>query len=106
MAFLLIWAKSSEKRLDDIYNYYCEKAGSKIARKIVTGVIIETQKLVRNPFMGQKEILLEDRSEIYRYLLCGNYKVIYYVEEQKNLIHVMDIFDTRQNPQKLHQAEQ
>jgi len=46
--------------------------------------------------MGQKGLFLEELSENYRYILSGNYKVIYRITNSE--IIITDIFDTRQNP--------
>lgn len=37
----------------------------------------------------------------YRYLVEGNYKVIYSYQPEKSVIHVEVIFDTRHDPEKL-----
>jgi len=46
--------------------------------------------------------LLKDRKETYRYLIFKNYKILYSVDSQQNLIKVADVFDTRQNPKKIN----
>ena len=101
MDLKVIWSQSAEFRLDIIFEYYYEKASKVIAKKLVRGIINETQYLKKNPFIGQVEPLLNDRIEIYRFLIYKNYKIIYSVDENKNLIKIADVFDTRQNPKKL-----
>lgn len=101
MELKVIWSQSAEFRLDNIYKYYLEKASEVIAKKLVRGIINETQSLKKNPFIGQVEPLLIDRIETYRYLVIKNYKIIYSVDKSKNLIKIADVFDTRQNPEKL-----
>ena len=49
--------------------------------------------------MGQREPLLINYSIVYRYLVEGDYKIIYSIEHDE--IRINRIFDTRQNPQKL-----
>lgn len=49
--------------------------------------------------MGQREPLLIKYSVIYRYLIKGDYKIIYSIENDEVIIN--RIFDTRQNPKKL-----
>ncbi len=53
------------------------------------------------PFIDQVEELLADRVETYRYLVCGNYKVLYVVNEIQKHINISDVFDARQNPIKI-----
>jgi hypothetical protein len=60
---------------------------------------INTLLLENNPFIGNKEPLLENREKEYRYLLEGNYKIIYSVDG--NIVRVNSIFDFRQSPIKI-----
>jgi plasmid stabilization system protein ParE len=99
--FTVIWSDFAEIQLDDIYDYYTNKVGSKVANNIVTGIIIESDKLKSSPFIGQVEELLSERKIQYRYLVVNNYKLIYSVDEQRAFIKIADVFDTRQNPPKL-----
>jgi len=87
--------------LTDIFEYYNFNAGVKIAQKLVEGIINESLKLSKNPFIGQKEELLSDRVQEYRYLVYKNHKIIYWIDKIKKMILVSHIFDTRQNPIKM-----
>lgn len=51
------------------------------------------------PKSGQIELELEKLHQHYRYLLIGNYKIIYRIET--DFIIINDVFDTRQNPNKI-----
>ena len=44
------------------------------------------------------EELLLDRENVYRYIVCKSYKIIYSIDANLKLIKIADIFDTRQNP--------
>lgn len=56
--------------------------------------------LSRNPKMGQIEFFLEHLNQGHRYLLVNpHYKLIYF--ETVNFVFIIDVFDTRQNPEKL-----
>jgi plasmid stabilization system protein ParE len=101
----VIWSEFAETQLDEIYEYYKEKASLKIANKIVTGIIKESDKLIKASFIGQEEDLLKDREIHYRYLVFKNYKVIYSVDEQNGFIKIADVFDTRQNPPKIKRTK-
>ncbi|WP_187269291.1 type II toxin-antitoxin system RelE/ParE family toxin [Algibacter pacificus] len=46
MELKLFWTDFSQKELEKIYKYYREKAGTKIAKKLVNGIYNETLKLV------------------------------------------------------------
>ena len=105
MNFKIIWSDFSETQLDEIYEYYEKKVSLKVANKIVTGIIKESEKLIKASFIGQKEELLKDREIQYRYLVFKNYKVIYSVDEQNGFIKIADVFDSRQNPPKLKRTK-
>lgn len=47
--------------------------------------------------MGQVEELLVHRNQKFHYLVYKNYKVIYWINEAKNQIEIMNVFDCRQD---------
>ena len=95
----------AETQLDEIYDYYEKKASTKVAKKLVRGIINESKKLIKSPLIGQEEELLKQRETEYRYLVFKNYKLIYSVDNQNGYIKIADIFDTRQNPTKLKRTK-
>ncbi|KAB1069831.1 type II toxin-antitoxin system RelE/ParE family toxin [Tamlana haliotis] len=101
MELKLFWTDFSQNELEKIYEYYREKAGTHIAKKLVNGIYNETLKLRRQPEIGQFEDLLNNRIQEFRYLVYKNYKVIYWINYEKNRIEINDVFDTRQNPVKM-----
>ncbi len=105
MILKIIWSEFAETQLDEIYKYYEKEAGSKIAKKLIKGIINEPKKLIKTPFIGQEEELLKQRKIEYRYLVFKNYKLIYSVDTENGFIKVADIFDTRQNPPKLKRTK-
>lgn len=105
MNYEVVWSKFSEEILDEIFNYYEEVAGERIANKIALGIVISTKILINNPYIGSTEPLLANRAIAYRYIVTGNYKIIYSVDNEENLIKIYDVFDTRQNPSKMNRFE-
>jgi toxin ParE1/3/4 len=105
MDLKIIWSDFSETQLDEIYEYYKKRASLKVATKIVTGIIKESEKLIKTSFIGQEEELLKDREIQYRYLVFKNYKVIYSVDEKSGFVKIADVFDTRQNPSKMKRTK-
>jgi len=101
MELEVYWTRFAQDKLSDIYDYYEITASSKIARNLVTGIIDQTIKLDKNPNIGQKEELLKNRPEEFRYLVYKNYKIIYWTNTIKNRIDIINVFDTRQNPEKI-----
>lgn len=105
MKFEIIWSEFAEKQLDAIFEYHLEKAGYRIAKKLIQKIISEPNKLKNNPYIGQVEDLLKARKEIYRYLVCKNYKLIYSFDEKKERVKIIDVFDTRQNSIKIERSK-
>jgi len=101
----IIWSLFAEEKLDEIFEYHKTEANIRIARRLIYNLIKATDILIKNPYIGQVDELLIDRTESYRYLLHGNYKVIYSVDTEKGFIKIADIFDTRQNPLKISKSK-
>jgi len=105
MKLKIVWSEFAENELDKIFEYYSQKAGIRIAKKLIKEIISEPNKLLKNTFISQVENLLLDREIKYRYLTCNNYKIIYAINEEKKLIQISDVFDTRQNPVKIKRTK-
>ncbi|WP_269237042.1 type II toxin-antitoxin system RelE/ParE family toxin [Flavobacterium flavigenum] len=78
--------------------YYKYKAGVKVAKKLISGLIDCSLSLEFNAYGGQREELLAERIQDFRYSLFKNYKIIYWIDEQKSIVYIANVFDTRQNP--------
>ncbi|HPE55540.1 MAG TPA: type II toxin-antitoxin system RelE/ParE family toxin [Bacteroidales bacterium] len=99
MELRTFWTDSARYQLEDIFDYYKNKANIRIARKLVKRIIERTIQLEQNPNSGAKELLLSNRKFEYRYLVEGNYKIVYWKED--NYLKIAAVFDSRQNPEKL-----
>ncbi|MDQ7916307.1 type II toxin-antitoxin system RelE/ParE family toxin [Mesonia sp. MT50] len=101
MELEIIWAEFSEFQLDKIFEYYKKEANFDIALEIIEGILNEPEILRKNPFVGQKEPLLKERTIEYRYLVYKSFKIIYSVDEKNAKIKIADVFGTRQFPDKI-----
>lgn len=99
MEIKIEWSELSERQLKDIFDYYSLEVSTGIAKKIINGIIDRVTILENNPLAGTKEELLNEYSEDFRYLVEGNYKIIYW--KMENLIMIASVFDCRQNPNKI-----
>lgn len=86
-----------------IYEYYAEVAASK-ADEILEELIERTKQLESHPLSGPIEPFYAKCGFNYRFLVHGNYKIIYKVEG--NTVFVMRFFDARQNPEKMQKSEE
>jgi toxin ParE1/3/4 len=99
MEIKVFWTETALNNLEDIFEFYKYKASVRVARRLVKGLIKSTLKLQESPQIGRKEELLSDRKFEYRFLVVGNYKIIYWIEN--NYIKIATVFDCRQNPEKI-----
>lgn len=99
MGMKILWSDFALAELEEILYYYQVKASSTVALSLVRTIFKKTLILKTNPFVGVKESLLSDRPDEYRYLVYKNYKIIYRCND--NLIVIIKVFDSRQNPAKI-----
>jgi len=99
MGLKIFWTDSARLQLEDIFKYYHENAGLKITQKLKNQIYNRTNQLEAFPESGPREPLLSARRFDYRYLIEGNYKIIYWVDNQN--IKIAAVFDCRQNPSKM-----
>lgn len=97
----IFWSDLAKANLREIRAFYQIFANSKVAKSIVSKIIDKTRLLRDQPEMGQLEDnpLVVERN--FRYLVEGNYKIVYKVYLEDQTILIATIFDTRQNPKKL-----
>ena len=101
----IFWTQFAEDKLQDIFDYYKVKAGIKTSRKIITQIVDRTIDLSKNPRIGPQEELLKDRLHEFRYLISTNYKIIYYINFETKRIVIANVFDVRQNPEKIQETK-
>ena len=95
----IIWTNFASDSLITVYKYYKEAASEDVAKKIKFKIFAATRQLLKHPLSGQIETNLQKLGEEHRYLVEGNYKIIY--KRVKEGILIIDVFDTRQDPIKI-----
>lgn len=94
----IIWLPAAQRNLNNVYKFISKKsvqAAIKTHNKLLDAV----EPLLNFPQMAPIEPLLEDRDKIYRALVVGKYKIIYYFE--KNTIYIAAVWDCRQSTKRL-----
>ncbi|MBI5540074.1 MAG: type II toxin-antitoxin system RelE/ParE family toxin [Bacteroidia bacterium] len=99
MEIIVVWSDSAIEELRNIYDYYYSKASKRVADKITNSIVDKTILLEITPRIGQKEELLAHFKQEIRYLVQGNYKIVYLIKE--NIVSIATVFDCRQDPIKL-----
>jgi plasmid stabilization system protein ParE len=86
--------------LETIYDFLAEKSQS-AAQRTIESLLSRSKQLESFPESGVKQEIIEPGSNEYRYLVEGNYKVIYSYQQEYQVVHIAVIFDTRYNPEEL-----
>ena len=101
----LFWTDQALSQLEDIFDHNKLTASLSTAGRIATSIVDKTVLLEKTPRIGTKEELLKKWKKEYRYLVEGNYKIIYWIEDTKRQINIAAIFDCRQNPMKMKEIK-
>jgi plasmid stabilization system protein ParE len=105
MELEVYWTQLAEDKLEDIYNYYKLKAGKRIAKKLIHGIVDITIDLHKQPEIGPVEFLLNKRKQEFRYLVFKNYKIVYWINSDFRRIEIANVFDCRQDPIKINETK-
>ncbi len=101
MELTIYWSHFAEEKLKEIFEYYKINVNINVAENLVIGIVEAASEIKNHPFAGQKEDLLKDRIQEYRYIVFKSYKIIYWVDESNKMILISHVFDTRRNPEQL-----
>ena len=96
----IIWSDFAKSMLKDIHYYYKKKVNKVIAERIINNIFTATNQLKEFPNSGTEEETLKRLKQNHKYLVNGNYKIIY--KEIKEGVLITDVFDIRQNPTKIN----
>jgi plasmid stabilization system protein ParE len=91
--FSTIWTNEAFEDLLQIEDFL----GTDKASKVIDKIIDRTRQLQDFPLSGK--IQPTQTKQEYRFLVEGNYKIIY--SFRSNKVYINTIFDTRQDPEKL-----
>ncbi len=100
----IYWTDFAKSELKKIYVYYDTEVGATLALGILQQLLSHVDVLIDHPEFGRVEELLMDRPGQFRFLVCQNYKIIYLINNLKERIEILDVFDTRLNPEKIKRS--
>ena len=95
----IFWTKFALNSLHNIFNYYKENVNKLVAQNIKNSILSGTRQLEKQPLSGTIEKLLLNMEEGHRYIIRGNYKIIYKIQNKK--LFITDVFDTLQDPESI-----
>ena len=94
----MIWSTEALVDLETIYDFLAEQSPS-AAQNIIENILLRASQLETFPESGAMQLELKVADKEYRYLVEGNYKIIYRTTDQ--YVYVVTVFDTRRHPDKL-----
>jgi plasmid stabilization system protein ParE len=101
----LNWTVFAKGELHKIFQYHKSKSNLKTAKNTLEDISKQVLILEKFPFIGQKEELLAESKQNFRYFLHANHKIIYYIDLEINLVEIVDIFDCHQEPLKIKRTK-
>lgn len=100
MAMRIVWTARYNKSLENIFTCARDFYSRSTLKKLNSSIKNAEAMLIDNSLLGAIEPLLRGREEEYRHIVVKPYfKIVYRVEG--NIIYMIDIWDTRRNPEKL-----
>ena len=105
MGLKIYWTDFAKIEVKSIYIFLKREVNLEIAKKVTDEITQETKVLINLPYLGQIEEALRDRTKEFRHLICGNYKIIYWINLDKNQIEIWDVFDCRQELLKIKRTK-
>lgn len=96
----VIWSREALIDLENIYDFLAEKSPH-AAKQTIENILARTRQLETFPDSGSIQKTLKTKHKAYRYLVEGNYKIIYSYRSKVLTVYIETIFDTRQDPGKL-----
>jgi plasmid stabilization system protein ParE len=92
--------KPAQRRLNQIDDYYKEQGNKRHGTRLRKSIVKQSRLLSKHPEMGPEEPNLKHLGQGHRFILVEKlYKVVYLIA--KPIIFITDVFDTRQDPDKM-----
>ena len=98
----IIWSQLAKIQLREIFDYHLAVASERVALRLVEKITSCVNILRDNPQAGSCEESLTAYPQGFRYLVEGNYKIVYYTTENTTIIVL--VFDCRRDPAKLRKS--
>ena len=98
--YVIVWSDKALKQLDEIFEFIAKDSPNSAA-KVVDVLLKEVECLSTFPKLGKTDESLKFLKKDHRFLIKGNYKIVYHIMDEVNVIVINVVFDARQNPDKL-----
>lgn len=95
----LVMTESAWRSLDQAIYVLSVRWDDRVVDRIVAEIWEHIDIVLQYPLGGQLEEDLAELGRQHRRMVCGHFKIIYFVEGED--LYVTDIFDSRQDPGKM-----
>ena len=95
----LVYTEPAIESLQACLDFFPPDVPSQKVNQTRDRILAKAERLISHPFLGQIEEYLQHLGLSHRRLISVHYKIIYRI--QGNIIFVTDIFDSRQDPDKM-----
>ena len=102
--FTVVWSNFAAYQLEITYQYLIIETNKKLASDQINQLLKATQNLTLFPNSGKLEPSLKNSKKEYRFIVKDHIKIFYTIEHDSTEIRILDLFDSRQNPDKIKRA--
>lgn len=102
----VLWTVDAENDLVDTFDYLKFRHNKAFADKVIDKIFNKSFLLESFPEMGTVEESRMPEGLKVRYLVEGNYKILYQINASRGLVEILAVFDTRQDPSKMLSKEE
>lgn len=95
----LVYTEQALFSLEETLAFLAQRVTDEKLTEIRDRILDKADTLLKQPLTGQKESLLEHLGLVHRHIVEGHCKIIYRVVGE--YIYITDIFDSRQDPDKM-----
>ena len=97
------WNESAWQLYNDMLEYAREEFGEKTGRRWESELLSIYERLRLFPESYPPEDLLKEEPVLYRRcsMMHRRFRLVYYYDESEDIVHIVDIWDSRMNPEAL-----
>ena len=95
------FSDSANESLENVHEFCKKFSGIKAADLLIDNIFDRVGILEDFPEMGGLEMSQLSKGLKIRYLIEGHCKILYDINLKENVVEILEVFDTRQNPDKM-----
>ena len=97
----LVFTEQAQQSMNNSFLFLLDEQGvpSQKIDEFRDNLKLAIKRLLKNPYLGQRETRLQYLNKDHRRLIEGYFKIIYFIKDDS--IYITDIFDSRQDPKKM-----